>query len=126
MPASATGGRVWSSPGRAATSVIPPVAGAGRCWRRTGRCVGISTFILATTRGFGRCAARPKSGARRAGVGARGGRAGERLGRPGGRSRRAADRGRPCSGPFRLRSCLLSFVGDLEAVEREIADLVEV
>src|SRR5574341_1629920 len=79
-----------------------PASGrAGRCWRRTGRCVGTSTFVLATTGGFGRWAPRPKTGVGRAGVGARGGRAGERRGRPGGRSRRAADRGCPCSGPFR-------------------------
>jgi hypothetical protein len=46
--ASATGARVWSSPGRATTRAIPPAAVAGRRWRRTGRCVGTSTSTLVT------------------------------------------------------------------------------
>jgi hypothetical protein len=126
MAASATGGRAWSSPGRATTSVIPPVAVAGRCWRRTGRCVGISTFILATTRGSGRCAPRPKTGVGRAGSGR------EAAGPVSGAAGRAADpverRIEAALAPGRFvsdRACV-SFVGELEAVEREIAGLVEV
>ena len=52
------GRRTWSSPGRATTRAIPPAAVAGRRWRRTGRCVGISTSTWVMTPASGRCGPR--------------------------------------------------------------------
>jgi hypothetical protein len=47
-----------SSPGKATTTATPPAGVVGRCWTRTGRCAGASTFTLATTRASERSAPR--------------------------------------------------------------------